>query len=329
MFLAAVLLVFGVGDVELIEIEGDTALLRKLYVHTLANESLFSKGSLNARWKSTEEGTSRSTEVDCSLLWHETATGWDYTVRESRGTPEQALEPQDRVRRLISDRGDCVLRLGRVPQYDISASRPVQLEHFMQLRPQDLWFKYSLIVPWSDFLLRTKYPPGTFRCKLSETESSVILERESIKSGRSGKIVFSKIHGWNVILSEFNADALAAQAPSPHFADRQQYEWSKTEDSNWRLARYTSHEHHPARKDGRVVPGRKVEIIVDAFDANPEQVESVLTPELFFKLPENTMVMENTGQVRRRYRFNQRIESLDSQLDALVPRLKERGFAVP
>ncbi|MES2793349.1 MAG: hypothetical protein V4719_27305, partial [Planctomycetota bacterium] len=176
---------------------------------------------------------------------------------------------------------------------------------------------------------REKFPPNTFRCKLTQEGDLITLERESVEYGKRGKIVFSKSQGWNVVLCEFGYEQTPGFKPTPGLANRIKYEWAPTLDNKWRLTRMVCVEQYPPRKDSLVVPDYETEVLVTDFNPNPSWASSYLTPEKFFKFSGDTIVYDNSSKVRRRYRFGHGGETLDNDLDKLVPELKKRGFGKP
>lgn len=326
LFISLLFVFTGLPD-DLIEIDGDHDLLRLLYVQQLSQESSFPRGELTSQLTEFAKSgdITRSLSVDCRVRWDGAATGWEYTVLDKASDVKSSAAPRS-VSRLINESGDFILRRGKVPSFQTSDSQPLQLEPYLCLRPEDSWYKYGGLFPWSHFLLRAKFPSTLFRCKLRRDGEQIVLERELVKTGERGAIVFSSAKGLNVVSYEFGHTHSPAFKKPPLRAERIELEWKQLSDSNWQLTRMLRTEERASSATAGIATFRG-ELVVTAFEPNPKWSKADLRVDRYFQLPPNTVVTERTAKGTRRYRTSERVEDLTHTLDDLVQQLKMRRFA--
>ena len=317
--------ILGVDN--LIECVGDRKELMALYVQLLANENQFPRGEAKIVWKfQTPDNKVRET-VECLLKWDGERTGWDWESVKIYPGLNNSKPTRSTLRRLLTPGGDHIFVPGKQPRYESSTSQPRSLGSNFALRPDQLWYGSSPTLPWSQFFIREKFPPNVFRCELKTEGDLLILQRVNIAMNLRGAFTFSRAVGGNMV-SSFFGDVADAGRPAPSEKAKSEYDWVRLPDGRWRLKRLFRTVDRPPRKDGSS-NSEVFEVLVESFNPNPDWGSQQLTPEGFFKVPDNAVVSEKTPAGTRRYRKVHQDALPQDRLDSLVQSLKARGFALP
>lgn len=304
---------------------GDALLLRQLIDVQETNQSLFTRGRMEAEF---EDNTSR---VKMTAVWDGDKYYWNYNLTWFKLKPK----PGETKPRVSSKVGERIYTPGKMvglwrdkityARKSTGGTRSENVERQLEVFPQDWWYKLEGKLLWTEIIDPKHAHKFVTKYIVERKDNDRVVVKRDHTFGGVMTVEFSLKHGGNIVRYQFDAPDVGSEMGTA-FWRMGEYEWKPTDDQ-WYLARYSwqsSSKGDPDKVD------KRGQLIVSEFDPNPD------IPDDRFEFssltaPKGTLLQQRKGKkslktVRLGAGGEEGKRVSTSRLDDLAGKAGKRGF---
>lgn len=297
-----------------IEIEGDRDLIDVVLAAQRTNAAKYSKGRMRADVVLREDESVTTAEV--AALWDHQAAYWTFRSDTKKGT-EQSKSAAE----LIVDEGLSIFYSPQSKLVQISRGQKHKVNHLLEIRPMDLWFKIDgrrtaleMLDPEFNSKVLSKYV-------IFERKPSQIVIQRHHKTGGNYEYFVDLSRDGNVT----SYDTIPKSSKGVWI--RGHLDWQQTDGGQW-YVKFLKMERAMKVKDGQHT--RSIEVKVAEYDDDPQIPADRFTLKSLNIAPDTTVEEFGADGKRISRRKPPAAAKLDTKkLDPLVEALKAGRLAKP